>query len=145
MISRDAIYDFLDDVITNADASSALHGAVLFRNLRNNVDVATKVVRVDCVTGIRVTSDEPRSREANVRCTIQFYCLPDDVEEPQLDEAMDISFDMMMQAGDALDLDPGLDDKVCVSSFEEFETGYANIGSTRYGVTWLDGVINQAR
>lgn len=144
MITRDAIYDFLDDVITASGPSDALYGAVLFRNLRDRVD-AVKVVRVDVVTGTFVPASEPKLSEADVQCTIQFHCLPDDVEEASMDDAVDISFNMMTQAAEAIAADPSLSGEVCSSYFAEWQTGYENIGATRYGVTWLDGVINQER
>lgn len=143
MIARDALYTFIESLITAAAPSSALFDAASFRNLRGAVDTAQKVVRVECLEGELVLTDEAARKEMNVRSTIQTYCLPTDLEETSLDDAADTSFEMAREIYEAVAGDPSLNAGVCDAQFREFETGHANLGATRYGVTWLDGIINK--
>lgn len=153
MITRNALYDFIQTVIDDADIDDALNGAEVFRNFRTSIDVAEKVVRVETTTGQFCVATEDKLKERNVRATIQCWVLPDvtqaDDEQSAVDDATDVSFDMAQALFEAIEGDPTLNDKVCDVSFEGdddlgFETGEANLGTVRRGVTYLDGLINQA-
>jgi hypothetical protein len=143
MISRDALYDFIEATIAAADSGDALFEAVSFRNLRGQLGAA-KTVRVECIIGFHCRTEEAVRRELNVSATIQCWVLPATTSEIDMDTATDISFDMRKEIFDAIADDPSLSGGVCDSDFQAFETGYANLGSTRHGVTYLDGLINTA-
>lgn len=144
MITRDALYAVIEDEIANSLPADALYQAISYRNLRGPVDAATKVVRVECSTGQHCMTEEDKRKELNVQATIQTYCLPTTTDEADLDDAMDTSFDMSRQIFVRIATDPNLNGSVCDSYFDDFETGYANLVGTRFGCTWLDGLINQA-
>lgn len=147
MITRNALYDFTDALITNAPDGSALSGAYSFRNLKSSVDEFVKVVRIDCIEGQLCRTDEAKKEELNVRFTAQFWVTPEpsnNDEEAALDDAIDLSFDMAKQFYNGMADDPGLGGLVCDSYADVFETGDAKLGSINRGVTYLDGLINQA-
>jgi hypothetical protein len=144
VITREALYDFIQTVIDASDVSDALNGAEVFRNLRTSVDEAEKVVRVEVLAGQHCMSEEDVRKEIGVQATIQSWVKPDldaGDEQQAIDDATDLSFEMSREIFRAIAGDPGLDGRVCDSSFEEFETGEANLGGRR-GVTYLDGIIN---
>ncbi len=144
MISRDAIYDYLEPIIDNAVDGDALYGAEIYPNVHTSVDKATKIIRVQCFAGQFVMSEEECRQEANVQTTIQCWVMPASTDDTALDDAMDTSLDMAKDVFTALAGDnTGLGGKVADSYFDEFETGFANLGSTRRGVTYLDGIINR--
>lgn len=143
MITRDALYTFVEDLISNAVSSSPLDGAVSARNLRTSVDSADKVVRVECFEGSLSVSNDPKFTEQEVKATIQCWVLPAGTEQADLDDATDESFEMARTIFEAIVATPHLDGTVCDAKFSEFETGYANLGATPRGVTYLDGMLNQ--
>lgn len=143
MITRDAIYTFIEDLITAAGVGTPLYEAVSARNLRTSVDSATKVIRVECFAGEFVRTAETKRSELNVKSLIQTFVTPAGTEESDLDDATDLSFDMAKVIHDAIADHPDLDGTVCDAQFREFETGYANLGTMRRGTTYLDGTINQ--
>lgn len=148
MISRDALYAFIESLIDDAEDGDALFEAQPFRNLRTSIDEAQKVIRVECFDGMHDVSPREKETEKNVRATVQCWVKPDidganGDEELAVDTAADLSFDMSKEIFNAIAQNPGLNGGVCDSSFQEFETGEANLGGRR-GVTFLDGVINQA-
>lgn len=144
MITRNALYTFIESLIASAGVGTPLEGATSFRNVHGSVNAATKVVRVECITGQHCMTTEDRTKELNVQATIQTFCLPATDEEADLDTAIDTSFEMSRTIFRAIADNPQLNNLVCDSYFDDFETGYANLSATRYGVTWLDGLINQA-
>lgn len=144
MITRNALYDFVEALIDAAVDGDALFDAVSFRNLRGSVNEAPKVVRVECIAGELNLSAEAKRKELNVEGTVQCWVQPATAEETDLDDAMDAAFDMAQAIHGAIANDPSLSGAVCDAQFREFETGYANLGAARRGVTYLDGVINRA-
>ena len=144
MITRDALYSVIENLVATAGQSSALYEAESFRNLRTSVDEARKVVRVECLDGQFTLTTDPMRKELNVRATIQCWVLPDSSDLPDLDAATDESFEMAREIFEELASNPGLDGGVCDVSFEIFETSEASLGAILRGVTYLDGVINQA-
>ena len=144
MISRDALYSFTESLINASVLGDALSGAESFRNLRSSVDAATKVVRIECLDGQFCRTDESVRKELNVSFTAQFWVIPDGVEQADMDAATDESFEMARQFFEAMADNPGLSGLVCDAYADVFETGEANLGATRRGVTYLDGLINQA-
>lgn len=143
MITRNALYTFIESTIDAADVTSPLFGASSFRNLRGSVDAAAKVIRVEVFTGELTRADADRDTEKMIEAEIQCWVTPVSTTESDLDTATDESFDMAKTLHDAIADNPGLDGTVCDAQFRKFETGFANIGSTRMGVTYLDGLINQ--
>jgi hypothetical protein len=152
MITRDALYDFIETLVDNADPSSALFDAASFRNLRGSVDTkedgtpVKKVVRVEVFVGQHCMTTEDKKKELNVEATIQCWVTPESEgdELANLDQACDDSFDMSRELFEAMAANTNLNGLVCDSYFDEFETGTANLGSFNRGVTYLDGTINQA-
>ncbi len=143
MITRDALYEFIEDLIDAAGAGTALENAVSARNLRTSTDTE-KIIRVECFAGFHVMTATDKEKEKNVRTTIQSIVTPATVEQEDLDDAVDLSFDMGREIFEAIANDPSLGNLVCDSYFDEFETGPLNIGATVKGATYLDGLINQA-
>jgi hypothetical protein len=152
MISRNALYNFLESVIETATAAeddSPLKGAVSFRSLRGSVDEAKKVVRVDCYSGRVAKTDETRCRETDVDFVIEFYVTPDEATgelsalELQ-DAAVDLSFEMLYEAFDKLTDSAGvtLNGNVDHLNTGEFDTGTANLGTISRGASYLYGKIN---
>ena len=146
MITRNALYDFIENLIRDADAGTALDEAFTFRNLRTSVDDARKLIRVECFDGQHAMTAESCRKELGVSFTIQCWVLPDEElpEQIAIDEAIDLSFDMSRQIFEGIASDTSLNGAVCDSYANEFETGESNLGTTRRGVTYLDGIINQA-
>lgn len=144
MITRNALYAFTEALIDASDSSDPLFEAQSFRNLTSSVDEAAKVVRIECLDGQLTRTDETKREELNVRFTAQFWVTPDSDEQTDLDDATDVSFEMAKQFFRAMADDPGLSNAVCDSYADIFETGFGNLGSARRGVTYLDGLINQA-
>lgn len=144
MITRNALYTVIEDLIAAAVPGDALFEAVSYRNLRGAVDTVQKTVRIESFVGQHVMTTENMRKEANVQTTIQTWCLPAGTDDADLDTAMDTAFEMSRELFEGLAANTDLNGAVCDSYFDGFETGYANIGATRYGVTWLDGLINQA-
>lgn len=144
MITRDALYDFTEALITGSGPTDPLYAAESFRNIRSSVDEADKVVRIECFAGnFRPTSEE-KQKEANVSFTAQFWVKPESDEQADMDTATDLSVEMARQFFDAMAANTNLSGLVCDSWADEFETGEANLGSIRRGVTYLDGLINHA-
>jgi hypothetical protein len=125
MITRDALYEFVGTLIENAAVDTPLYEAEIFRNLRTSVDEAVKVIRVECFTGQHALTDEERRKELVVRFTVQCWVLPTDDTQEAIDTACDESFEMSRTIFVAI-------------------AGEANLGSVRRGVTYLDGIINNA-
>lgn len=146
MISRDALYDFVEDLIDNAEVDSPLDGAQVFRNLRTSIDEAVKVVRVECFLGDHCMTTEETRKELAVEFTIQCWVIPDlsDGELAGMDAAVDDSFDMSRVIFEAMATDTSLGGRVCDSYSSKYESGEASMGTLSRGVTFLDGVINQA-
>lgn len=146
MITRNALYSFIENLISQANAGDALYQAQSYRNLRTSIDEAVKVVRIECTTGQFIVGQEPKRSEANVRTTIQCWVIPDVEGEANamLDVATDDSFEMARKIFDSLASNTNLGAGVCDAYFDEFETGYGNMGTSRRGVTYLDGTVNQS-
>lgn len=144
MITRDALYDFIDTLIDNAGEGTPLENAVIFPNIRGSVDDADKVVRVECFNGNHAMTDEDRRKELRVQFTIQCWVKPTGDDLTDIDTAVDLSFEMSRTIFRAIASDTSLNNKVCDCYADEFETGEANLGATRRGVTFLDGTINEA-
>jgi hypothetical protein len=144
MISRNALYSFIETIVGAALDGSPLHGAESFRNLRSPVDETTKVIRVECFVGQHVMTTETVRKEANVRFTVQCWVTPESGEQTDIDAAVDESFDMSRILFEAIASDTSLSGGVCDAYCDEFETGEANLGTIRRGVTFLDGLINRA-
>lgn len=144
MITRNALYDFVDALIEAAPQSSPLSDARSFRSLRGSIDDAVRIVRVEVTEGYHALSSDPKLKELRVQAVIQCWVLPEDDSEAALDDATDESFEMSRAIFEAVAQSSHLSGKVCDTDFQQFETGYANLGSIRRGVTYLDGVINQA-
>jgi len=146
MISRNALYDFIEDLIDNAAVDSPLDGAQVFRNLKTSIDEAIKVVRVECFDGQHVMTTEDMRKELVVRFTVQCWVIPDLSSGDQLgiDTAVDDSFDMSRVIFEAIAGETSLGGAVCDAYADEFETGEASLGTMMRGVTFLDGIINNA-
>ena len=143
MISRDALYTFIENLISESAVDSALDQAQVFRNLRTPVDEATKVVRVECFVGQFGQTDEDKRKELGVLFTVQCWAIPADETQVAMDDATDLSFDMARAIFEGIAADPALDGTVCDCYADEFETGEANLGTIRRGVTYLDGIMNR--
>lgn len=145
MITRNALYSFVETLIENAADGTPLKDALSFRNLRSSVDEAVKVVRVECFDGQHVMTVEDCRKEANVKFTVQCWVLPETEgdEQAAIDTAVDDSFDMSRTIFEEMAADTSLGGLVCDSYADEFETGEANLGTVNRGVTYLDGTINQ--
>jgi hypothetical protein len=144
MISRNALYDFVEALIASAAVDSPLYDAESFRRLRTSVDQARKVVRVDCVVGEFTLANEPKDTEVNVEGTIQCWVMPTDTSETELDNATDASFDMAQAIYNAIAPNSTLNEAVCFIRFGQFETGNGSMGGSLRGVTYLDVMINPA-
>ena len=148
MISRNALYSFVESLIENAGIDEPLRDAVTFRNLRTSVDEAEKVIRIECFTGQHCMTTEDVRKELKVQFTIQCWVTPDNNrysdEQIANDAAVDLSFDMSRVIFEAIAANTSLGGLVCDAECDEFESGEANLGATQRGVTFLDGVINQA-
>lgn len=148
MIARDALYSFVESLIDNAAYESPLYEAASFRNLRTSVDEAVKVVRVECFFGQYLLTEETKRQEANVQFTVQCWVLPDTNaatdEQTAIDTAVDLSEAMAREIFENIAVTANLNGTVCDAYAETFESGEANLGAIRRGVTYLDGVINQA-
>lgn len=145
MITRDALYVFIENLIATAASGSPLDGAEVFRNLRTSVDEAIKVVRVECFVGEHCMTTETKRKELHVKFTVQCWVLPDDDTQAAIDTATDDSFEMSRTIFEAIAGDgTGFGGLVCDAYADEFETGEGNLGTVRRGVTYLDGLINAA-
>lgn len=144
MITRDALYSFTENLISGSTGTEPLFDAVSFRNLRTSVDEANKVVRIDVLDGQMCMTEETTREELNVRFTAQFWVVPAGDALADLDDATDESFAMARQFYRAMAANTSLSGLVCDSYADVFETGQANLGSVVRGVTYLDGLINQA-
>lgn len=144
MISQEALYDFVDALITNAPPNDPLYEAVSLRNLRGSVDVARKVVRVECSTGQFNVANEAFRTEVNVQGTIQCWVLPISTDEADIYAASIEAHTMTKHISGVIALFPDLDNTICFAEFRDWETGYASLGSSRRGVSYLDGIINPA-
>ena len=144
MITRDALYTKIESLIEDAVIGDALFDAVSYRNLRGDINTATRIVRIECIIGKMCMTTETKRQELNVESTIQCWVMPSGTEESDLDTAMDASFEMAREIFEGIASDTALGGAVCDAYFDEFETGYANLGAARRGVTYLDGTINQA-
>jgi len=147
MISRNALYEAIETLIEDAADDTPLKDALSFRNLRSSVDEADKVVRVEVFTGRHAMTDEDHRKELGVKFTVQCWVTPADDTQEAVDTAVDTSFDMSRVIFEALE-GTSLGGNVCDCSFptddgDNFETGEANLGTIRRGVTYLDGVINR--
>jgi hypothetical protein len=138
MITRNALYSFVESLIDAAANGEPLFEASSFRNIRTFVDEAEKVVRVECFDGQFCMSEEDVRKELGVRFTVQCWVLPEDDEQTSIDTAVDLSFEM------ARTIFADLNGQVCDAYGDQFETGEANLGRQRRGVTYLDGIINRA-
>jgi hypothetical protein len=143
MITRNALYSFIETLIENAADDTPLKDAESFRNLRESVDEATKIVRVEVFTGEHAMTDEDHRKELGVMFTVQCWVTPEDQEQTSIDSAVDDSFDMSRAIFEAIAGDTSLGNKVCDCYGSTFETGEANLGTLRRGVTYLDGTINR--
>jgi hypothetical protein len=144
MITRDALYTFVETLVASAANGTPLKDAVSFRNLRTSVNEAKKVVRVECIDGTFCFSEEDVRKELRVRFTIQCWVTPDGKDQTDIDAAVDLSFEMARTIFDAMAGNADLGGKVCDAYGDQFETGEANLGTVRRGVTYLDGMINRA-
>ena len=149
MISRNALYTFLEAKIAAAAIDSPLKGAISFRSLRGQVNKAAKVIRVDCFSGRVAKTSDTQCREADVDFVIEFYVTPalktaDVSELEQQDAAIDLSFEMLYEAFDKLTDSAGttLNGAVENLSTGEFDTGTANLGGVPRGASYLYGKIN---
>lgn len=145
MISRNALYSFLESVITDAPDDSALKDAASFRSLRGSVDESTKVVRCDCFSGRFAKSPDPQCEEIDVDFVVEFYKTPEDAESlSSQDAAKDLSFEMAKQFYNALTTREGatLGGQVDITEGEEFDTDMASLGGVLRGTTYLYGTIN---
>lgn len=144
MISRNALYEFIEGLIEAAAVGDALYEAVIYRNIRNSVDQNRKVVRIEVLTGEHCMTSEDMRKELGVEATIQCWVLPEGTGLTDLDAAADASFDMSREIFEAIAGNTSLGGRVCDCDFREFETGHANLATAKRGVTYLDGVINHA-
>jgi hypothetical protein len=103
-----------------------------------------KVVRVECFDGTFCFSEEDQRKELGVRFTVQCWVLPEKDDQPDIDTAVDLSFEMARAVFNAMAGNADLGGKVCDAYGDQFETGEANLGRQRRGVTYLDGIINRA-
>ena len=142
MITRDALYSFVQGLIDSAADDTPLKGAENFRDLRSSVDEADKVIRIEVFTGEHAMTDEAKRKELGVTFTIQCWVLPEDDSQAAIDTAADESFEMSRAIYEGIE-GTSLGGLVCDCSTGEFETGEANLGTIRRGVTYLDGVINR--
>jgi hypothetical protein len=147
MITRDALYTFIESLVSAAGSNDPLFEAVTFRNLRGDLNTTQKVIRVDSFAGDHnvLGVDGEMNRELNVVTNIQCWVTPEKDEEEYIDAAKDQSFEMSQAIFDAIAANETLNDSVCFANFREFETGEANLGAQRRGVTYLDGTVNAAQ
>jgi hypothetical protein len=143
MISRNALFTFIESLIEAAASDDALYEAVSSRNVRAQV-TPVKIVRVDCFVGEHCLTEESHRKELLVKSVIECFARPASTKQADMDDAADISFDMSREIFEAIAESPSLGGAVCDAYFAEFETGTANFGSALHGVTYLDGMINQA-
>lgn len=145
MITRNALYSFVESLVEAAtDHDHPLYEAVTFRNLRSSVDETDKVIRVECFDGAFCFSEEEKRKELGVRFTVQCWVLPGGEDQVDIDTAVDLSFEMARAVFEGIAGNADLNGAVCDAYADEFETGEANLGRQRRGVTYLDGMINQA-
>jgi hypothetical protein len=144
MITRNALYSFVESLIDAAANGEPLFEASSFRNIRTFVDEAEKVVRVECFDGQFCMSEEDVRKELGVRFTVQCWVLPEDDEQTSIDTAVDLSFEMARTIFEGIAGNADLNGQVCDAYGDQFETGEANLGRQRRGVTYLDGIINRA-
>jgi hypothetical protein len=78
MISRDKIYDWLQELVAASAVDAPLADAVLFPNLKGSIDETQKVIRVDCWAGEFTLTEEPEREERNVDFVIQCVVTPDE-------------------------------------------------------------------
>lgn len=149
MTPRDALYDWLGDLIDNAADDTPLKDAVLFRNLRGNVETTQKIVRVDCYGGRRVPATDDQCKEIDVDAIVQFWFTPDVPEEGEtelekLDEAKDASYAMACVVIDAAHLSTGqtLNGQVDIVQGDEWENTEETLGTTLRAVTYWFLKIN---
>lgn len=144
MISRDKIYDWLNDLIAAAAVDTPLADALLFPNLRTSVDEAQKVIRVDCWAGQFTLTDEESREERNVDFVIQCVVTPEtggSDEVAQLDAAKDESFQMARTI--FREMAPSGIPGLCQVWADEWEQGDPSFGAAKRGATYLFGKVNQ--
>ena len=144
MIALNALYDFTEALIANSQVGDPLYEAGSARNLREPVNQTAKTVRVDCSQYELAMESDERNRERKVQGTIQLYCLPDDTSLAALDDALIVADEMAWQIFTAMVADPSLSGGVCDAQIQKLRRGTANLGTTLYGGTYLDVLINQA-
>jgi hypothetical protein len=146
MISRNAIYDWLEAIIADDDAPECLADAVLYRSLKGPIDVATrKVIRVECYSGRWALTHESSREEQDVDFVIECIVSPlpsnaDNPEEVRIEEAKEKSFEMgreifRLMASSGV---PG----VCSAYGDEWEIGEPSFGASNRGATYFYGKVN---
>lgn len=146
MHSRDALYNWLQELIDNAADDTPLKDAVLFRNLRGSVDEAKKVIRVDCYGGEMAFTNFPSDEEFDVDFIIQFFVTPDtagdnETEIGKLDQAKDLSFQMMRTVFRSMKTEvnwSGIKD----ADGSEWENTEESLGTVMRAVTYFFGKVN---
>lgn len=147
MITRNALYSFIESVITeSAETEDApMKSAVSFRSLKGNVDEAAKVVRCDCFSGRFAKSADPRCEETDVDFIVEFFVTPADDSLTAMDAAKDLSFEMAKQFYNRLTDSDGQTLKNLVDRVtggDEFDTDIANLGGINRGATYIYGKLN---
>lgn len=145
MISRDALYSFIESLITDAAPDTPLEDAESFRSLRGSVNEAVKVVRVDCFSGI-FNVGEAKLSERDVDFVIEFFVTPSEATEDadalaQLDAAKDLSFEMARTVFNEMATKQGWA-TICDAFGNEFDTATANLGGKERGATYFYGKVN---
>jgi hypothetical protein len=144
------VYDFLNEQIDASLPGDALFEAVAARNARTSVEEAEKVVRIYGGTQRFGKTNEASLKDRHVEITLQFIVRPASDSLDDLDAAIDTSLEMARQFFEAATDDPTLGSRGCDANFYDddgknnVEFGEASIGSTLYGTTYLDGLINHA-
>jgi hypothetical protein len=143
MISRDAIYDWLQELVAASAVDAPLADAVLFPNLKGSIDETQKVIRVDCWAGEFTLTEEPEREERNVDFVIQCVVTPDEGSDElvQLDAAKEMSFQMVRTI--FREMAPSGLAGVCQAYADEWEQGDPSFGASNRGATYLYGKVNQ--
>jgi hypothetical protein len=141
MISRNALYDAIADLITASQPTDALYEAEISRNLRKKITESVRTVRVD-VTNFRpnISTDICR-KELNVGFVVQCWKMPISTLEADLEAAIDESTAMAWQIFEGIQ-GSDLGGNAQVVDCEEIESGDVNIATLQVGASYLTGTIN---
>lgn len=145
MISQDALYTWLGTLISTAGVGTPLKNATLFNSSRGSVDAATKVIRVDCFSGMLVLTTDTPCEEQDVQFVIECIITPDPETEmlsadQQLATAKSNALEMVkvifrtMAATDIAGLGRAFGN--------EFDVGQPSFGSQSRGAAYFYGKVN---